>query len=60
LTSTTAAYDALTIARENDDITVVALENGAAAAALTVKATQRAIRECYPMEGRRYHHFPTL
>jgi hypothetical protein len=41
-------------------ITVVALENGAAAAALTVKATQRAIRECYPMEGRRYHHFPTL
>ena len=39
-------------------ITVVALENGAAA--LTVKATQRAIRECYPMEGRRYHQFPTL
>jgi hypothetical protein len=64
LTSTTAAYDALTIARENDEmlvtITVVALENGAAAAALTVNATQRAIRECYPMEGRRYHHFPTL
>jgi len=44
-------------------ITVVALENGAvraAAAALTVKATQRVIRECYPMEGRRYHQFPTL
>jgi hypothetical protein len=44
-------------------ITVVALENGAiraAAAALTVKATQRAICERYPMEGRRYHQFPTL
>jgi hypothetical protein len=62
LTSTTAAYDVPTIARENEEtlvtITVVALENGAAA--LTVKATQRAIRECYPMEGPRYHHFPTL
>jgi hypothetical protein len=60
LTSTTAAYDVPTIARENDEITVVALENGAAAAALTVKATQRAICERYPMEGRRCRQLPTL